>query len=53
MRLKPNNGEYEDIAVPAKDVRVQGRVLYEICPHGRPIAKRISLSELLREFGRV
>ncbi len=25
----------------------------EICPHGRPIAKRVSLAELLREFGRV
>ncbi len=25
----------------------------EICPHGRPIVKRISLAELLREFGRV
>jgi hypothetical protein len=25
----------------------------EICPLGRPIAKRISLSELLREFGRI
>ncbi len=25
----------------------------EICPHGRPIVKRISFSDLLREFGRV
>jgi len=25
----------------------------EVCPHGRPIAKRISLADLLREFGRV
>jgi DNA mismatch repair protein MutL len=25
----------------------------EICPHGRPILKRISLADLLREFGRV
>ena len=24
----------------------------EICPHGRPIAKRIKLADLLREFGR-
>nr|MBA2442544.1 hypothetical protein [Rubrobacter sp.] len=24
----------------------------EVCPHGRPIVKRLSLSELLREFGR-
>jgi DNA mismatch repair protein MutL len=25
----------------------------EICPHGRPIVKRIRLQELLREFGRL
>jgi len=25
----------------------------EICPHGRPIVKRLSLIDLLREFGRV
>ena len=25
----------------------------EICPHGRPIVKRIKLADLLREFGRV
>jgi len=25
----------------------------EICPHGRPIVKRLSLVELLREFGRM
>ncbi len=25
----------------------------EICPHGRPIIKRVSLADLLREFGRV
>lgn len=25
----------------------------EVCPHGRPVAKRVSLAELLREFGRV
>ena len=25
----------------------------EVCPHGRPIVKRIRLSELLREFGRL
>ena len=24
----------------------------EVCPHGRPIAKRIRLADLLREFGR-
>jgi len=25
----------------------------EICPHGRPIVKRLALPELLREFGRL
>lgn len=25
----------------------------EVCPHGRPIVKRIGLAELLREFGRL
>jgi len=25
----------------------------EICPHGRPIVKRIKLADLLREFGRI
>jgi DNA mismatch repair protein MutL len=25
----------------------------EICPHGRPIVKRIKLADLLREFGRL
>ena len=24
----------------------------EVCPHGRPISKRIRLADLLREFGR-
>jgi hypothetical protein len=25
----------------------------EICPHGRPIVKRLTLVDLLREFGRI
>ena len=25
----------------------------EICPHGRPIVKRLALVDLLREFGRI
>ena len=25
----------------------------EICPHGRPIVKRLALADLLREFGRI
>ena len=27
--------------------------LIEICPHGRPIVRRIRLADLLREFGRL
>jgi DNA mismatch repair protein MutL len=25
----------------------------EVCPHGRPIVKRLKLVDLLREFGRI
>ena len=25
----------------------------KVCPHGRPIVKRVSLADLLREFGRL
>jgi len=25
----------------------------DVCPHGRPIVKRVALADLLREFGRV
>jgi hypothetical protein len=25
----------------------------EICPHGRPIVKHLTLADLLREFGRI
>jgi DNA mismatch repair protein MutL len=25
----------------------------EVCPHGKPITKRVTLADLLREFGRV
>jgi DNA mismatch repair protein MutL len=25
----------------------------EVCPHGRPIVKRLALPDLLREFGRL
>ena len=34
------------------DVRQEWRIL-EICPHGRPIVKRIRLADLLREFERL
>ncbi len=35
VRLKPENGEYEDIVIPAQDVKIQGRVVYVIHPPGR------------------
>jgi repressor LexA len=35
VRLEPENGEHEDIVVPAEDVKIQGRVLYVIHPPGR------------------
>jgi DNA mismatch repair protein MutL len=25
----------------------------DVCPHGRPIVKRVALADLLREFGRL
>jgi repressor LexA len=34
VRLKPQNGEHEDIVVPAEDVGVQGRVVYVFHPPG-------------------
>lgn len=35
VRLKPQNGEHTDIVVPAREVRIQGRVVYIIHPPGR------------------
>lgn len=32
VRLRPENGDHEDIVVPAGDVRVQGRVVYVVHP---------------------
>jgi repressor LexA len=32
VRLKPENGEHEDLIVPAQDVRIQGRVVYVVHP---------------------
>jgi repressor LexA len=32
VRLKPENGDHEDIVVPAGEVRVQGRVVYVVHP---------------------
>jgi repressor LexA len=34
VRLRSQNGEYEDIVLPAEEVRVQGRVVYVIHPPG-------------------
>jgi repressor LexA len=34
VRLKPHNGEHEDMVVPAREVRIQGRVVYVIHPPG-------------------
>lgn len=38
VRLKPQNGEHEDLVVPAREVRLQGRVVYVIHPPGRSSA---------------
>ena len=32
VRLEPKNGNHEDIAVPADEVRIQGRVTHVIHP---------------------
>jgi repressor LexA len=32
LRLRPENGEHEDLIVPAEDVKVQGRVVYVVHP---------------------
>jgi repressor LexA len=34
VRLRSQNGGYEDIVVPAEDVKVQGRVVYVVHPVG-------------------
>lgn len=34
VRLKPQNGEHEDMVVSAERVRVQGRVVYVVHPPG-------------------
>jgi repressor LexA len=35
IRLKPQNGEHEDMIVPAREVRIQGRVVHVIHPPGQ------------------
>ena len=32
VRLRPENGEHEDVVVPAREVRIQGRVVHVIHP---------------------
>jgi repressor LexA len=32
LRLRPENGDHEDLAVPAEDVAIQGRVVYVVHP---------------------
>jgi repressor LexA len=34
IRLKPENGEHEDMVIPAWEVRIQGRVVHVIHPPG-------------------
>src|SRR5215207_3718893 len=34
VRLKPKNGEHEDIVVPARELQIQGRVVHVIHPPG-------------------
>ncbi len=35
IRLKPENGEHEDLVVSAEDVQIQGRVVHVIHPPAR------------------
>jgi repressor LexA len=37
VRLKPRNGDHEDIVVPADEVRIQGRVTHVIHPPARAV----------------
>ena len=32
LRLRPENGDHEELVLPAEDVRVQGRVVYVVHP---------------------
>src|SRR5215217_3440276 len=32
LRLRPENGDHEDLVVPARDVTIQGRVVYVVHP---------------------
>ena len=32
LRLKPENGDHQDLVIPAQDVKIQGRVVYVVHP---------------------
>jgi repressor LexA len=34
VRFRPENGDHEELVLPAEDVRVQGRVVYVVHPPG-------------------
>ncbi len=57
MVAKSGDLEMELAAVPVDSSGDGGdsstpEVRQKVCPHGRPIVKRIELADLLREFGR-
>jgi repressor LexA len=35
VRLKPQNGEHEDVVLPGEEVKIQGRAVYVIHPPSR------------------
>src|SRR5919112_903424 len=35
VRLRPENGDHEELVLPAEEVRVQGRVVYVVHPPGK------------------
>lgn len=39
VRLRPENGDHEELVLPAEDVRVQGRVVYVVHPPRRKAAR--------------
>ena len=34
VKLRPENGDHQELVLPAEDVRVQGRVVYVVHPPG-------------------
>jgi repressor LexA len=37
VKLRPENGDHEEIVLPVEDVRVQGCVVYVVHPPGRKL----------------